>query len=207
MLGFYNYTVVLTYCGMLTGFWGVTCAAGGDLRSALVCLMVSGLCDMLDGAVASTRARTAREKRFGIQIDSLSDLVCFGVLPALTVCRAVPGRAGVSAAAGLYLLCALIRLAYFNVEEEERQVGTSEARRAYRGLPVTSAALVFPALFSLCRWTGWPLRFAAPAVLLLMGAAFLTPFPLKKPAAAGKVGMAACGAAELALLVIRGVGI
>ena len=52
---------------------------------ALLCLMFAGFCDMFDGKIASTMKRTKQEKRFGIQIDSLSDLICFGALPALIV--------------------------------------------------------------------------------------------------------------------------
>ena len=64
--------------------------------------------------------RTKNEKRFGVQIDSLSDLICFGVLPSLigyycsdrTILHIIISSA--------YLLCALIRLAWFNVDEENR---------------------------------------------------------------------------------------
>ena len=70
---------------MLTGFAGILFAAGGQVSPALLCLMGAGFCDMFDGKIASTRPRTQQEKRFGIQIDSLSDLVCFGVLPAVIV--------------------------------------------------------------------------------------------------------------------------
>ena len=86
MLGIYNYTVILTYLGMLSGFAGILFAFEGQLWAALGCLMFSGVCDMFDGKVASTKKeRTRSEKRFGIQIDSLSDLVCFGVLPSVIV--------------------------------------------------------------------------------------------------------------------------
>ena len=55
---------------------------------ALVCLAISGLCDMFDGKVARTKKdRTEAEKRFGIQIDSLADIVCFGVSPAILCYR------------------------------------------------------------------------------------------------------------------------
>ena len=85
MLGVYNYTVILTYIGMLTGFTGVTCAMQGNLKGSLIFLLIAGQCDMFDGKVASTKERTKKEKRFGVQIDSLSDLICFGVLPAVIV--------------------------------------------------------------------------------------------------------------------------
>lgn len=83
MIGFYNYTVILTYLGTVSGFTGITYVLSGDIRAALICLMISGFCDMFDGKIASTRKRTPQEKRFGIQIDSLSDLICFGLLPGI----------------------------------------------------------------------------------------------------------------------------
>ena len=56
----------------------------GFARYALFCLAFSGLCDMFDGKVARTKAnRTEDEKRFGIQIDSLCDVVCFGAFPMI----------------------------------------------------------------------------------------------------------------------------
>lgn len=181
MIGFYNYTVILTYLGMLSGFAGITCAFGGNLRSALICLVVAGVCDMFDGKIASTMERTRQEKRFGIQIDSLSDLVCFGVLPAMLVYANGGGKLRWLPSA-LYLLCALIRLAWFNVDEEERQDREGGRRKVYLGLPVTTAAVIFPLLFSLGRKYNWPLQLLAPFVLLLTAAAFLTPFWIRKPA-------------------------
>ena len=52
MLGYYNYTVVLTYMGMLTAFTGILMACNGNINGALVCLMLSGVCDLFDGPIA-----------------------------------------------------------------------------------------------------------------------------------------------------------
>ena len=121
LLGYYNYTVILTYIGMLVAFFGIALVLEGEYCKAVLCLMVAGACDMFDGAVASTRPRMPKERRFGVQIDSLCDLICFGVLPALMV-YILNGRSGIAlVVCSLYVLCALIRLAYFNVLEEERQ--------------------------------------------------------------------------------------
>ena len=82
-LGFYSYTVVLTYLGLISSVFGMTQALEGHFRTAISCLVISGICDMLDGRVArSKKDRTDDEKKFGIQIDSLCDLVCFCVFPA-----------------------------------------------------------------------------------------------------------------------------
>ena len=205
MLGIYNYTVILTYFGMLVSFTGLTFAIQGDLRTAIICLMISGVCDMFDGKIASTMERTAREKRFGIQIDSLSDLICFGVLPAAITWRLSGGHSAGFYISGLYLLCALIRLAWFNVDEEERQAESDGAREVYLGLPVTMSALLLPAVLGIGRALGLPLGKLAAGLLLLMGAAFLTPFRLKKPALLGKLGMLAAGSAGLIIVLAAGV--
>ena len=116
MLGIYNYTVILTYLGMLSGFSGILFVLGGNIWAAIVCLLISGVCDVFDGKVASTKKdRTRSEKRFGIQIDSLSDLICFGVLPSVIV-YALGGSWLRAVACGAYVLAALIRLAWFNVD-------------------------------------------------------------------------------------------
>ena len=116
MLGFYNYTVVLTYVSLLISSVGVYLAAAGQPFYALCCLLASGICDMFDGKIARTRKKsTDEEKRFGIQIDSLCDVICFGVLPSaigvsLVASQTLPVRIAVWALAALYILCGLIRL-------------------------------------------------------------------------------------------------
>ena len=200
MLGFYNYTVILTYLGMLFGFYGIGSAMDGDVSRALLCLMAAGFCDMFDGKVASTMERTTQQKQFGIQIDSLADLICFGVLPGVIVYRISGFGLWLS---GLYALCALIRLAWFNVDEQQRQEKTADSRTMYQGLPVTTAALIFPFMMGISRMLNLSAKVFAPVVLALTGVAFLTPFSLRKPKKAGKVGLMVCGAAVLALLLVR----
>ncbi len=88
------------------------------------------------------------------------------------------------------------------MDEEERQNNTQGSREVYLGLPVTTAALVIPALMGLGKLWNWPLPLLGPVALLVMGVAFLLPFRLKKPALPGKVGMVLCGGAEFLLLCL-----
>lgn len=81
----------------------------------------------------------------------------------------------------LFVLCALIRLAYFNVLEEERQRQTTESRKSYLGVPVTVIAVFLPAVYllydyRLCK--GW---FCFPLLLAVMGIGYLLPVEIKKP--------------------------
>lgn len=151
-IGVYDYTVILTYMSLCSSLYGISCAIKSDFKAAVICLMISGLCDMFDGKVARTKKNRSEEgKAFGIQIDSLCDLVSFCVFPAVLVNCIVsgPGWAGarnwlVKIGGALLVLAGVIRLAYFNVTEEERQKETTEGRKYYLGLPVTSTALIFP---------------------------------------------------------------
>lgn len=184
LVGYYNYTVILTYIGLCAGVIGIFIACGqSSTFGAIICLLAAGVCDAFDGKIASTMKRTDDEKRFGIQIDSLSDLICFGVLPA-AICYSIGMRTlWYCIPLVLYVLCALIRLAYFNVSEENRQKKESGVRKYYMGLPVTSAAIIFPALFLICHLTACPssgLKIIYATVCVLTACAFITPFRIKK---------------------------
>lgn len=204
LLGYYNYTVVLTYLGMLFGFTGIALVFDGSYHNALLCLMFAGVCDMFDGAVASTMERTRAEKNFGIQIDSLSDLICFCVLPALIV-YGISGRDNLAfMAAALYVLCGLIRLSFFNVDEMERQITEGGSRKFYFGMPVTLSALFLPVAMQLCINFKINAKYVGIVMLVLMAFAFLVPFKLKKPQLIGKICVCIAGIAELAFVILGG---
>ena len=207
MIGFYNYTVILTYVSLLISSMGIFLAASGRPYAALFCLLASGICDMFDGKIARTRKQsTEEEKRFGIQIDSLCDVICFGVLPAaigvsLVSASHLPARLTVWSIAGLYILCALIRLAYFNVTEETRQATEGGRRKSYMGVPVTTSAVVFPLMYALSVLIPAPVGlWIYPAFILITAIAFITPVKVPKPHAKGLVVMGLVGLAEAALM-------
>ena len=147
-IGFYDYTVILTYMSILSAVLGMVQASRGGFTGAIVCLAVSGICDAFDGTVARTKKnRTDDEKAFGIQLDSLCDVVSFGVFPAfLCYHMGVDGIPGLICIC-LYCLCAVIRLAFFNVLEAKRQQVETGGGKFYRGLPVTSISIFFPFLY------------------------------------------------------------
>ena len=122
MLGFYNYTVILTYLSLCSGVTGIWFCMTGHPVIASMCLLFSGLCDAFDGRVARMRKQsTEQEKRFGIWIDSLADVIAFGVLPAIIGYSVGMTHWGYVPLFALFILTAIIRLAYYGVTEEERQ--------------------------------------------------------------------------------------
>ena len=221
MIGFYDYTVILTYLSLISAGCGIMAAlsSSGHPYIGTFFLLFCGLCDAFDGKVARTKKnRSQAECSFGVQIDSLSDLVAFGVLPA-AIGNAMlrrsslgalvygtpwerPLGAGVMVVLILYILAAMIRLAWFNVTEEERQKTEDGARKYYTGLPVTSASLIFP-LILLLQYVipadVTPVYFAAA---VLCAAAFLSPVQIRKPGLRGVLILVGIGAVEFLLILL-----
>ncbi|MBC5780702.1 CDP-alcohol phosphatidyltransferase family protein [Blautia difficilis] len=181
-LGFYDYTVVLTYISLGISVFGITMALEGNFKMAIFCLALSGLCDMFDGKIARTKKnRTEDEKNFGIQIDSLCDVVCFGVFPVMICyCLGVNTPAGVASLI-FYSIASVIRLAYFNVTEAKRQTQTEENRKYYQGLPITSMAIILPFLYLMRRYYMIHFLIVIHIAVIIVGLLFILNIKVKKP--------------------------
>ena len=122
--GVYLLPNMITTLSMFLGFLSMVWAAQGRFESACLAVLLSAVMDGLDGKVARL-THTASE--FGVQYDSLADLVAFGVAPAMLLWQwslSALGRVGV-AAAFIYAACGALRLARFNVSTAA--VGTTLA--------------------------------------------------------------------------------
>lgn len=182
MIGIYDYTVILTYGGLFFALLGMIQALGGHFHAALLCMCGALFCDTFDGIVArSKRDRTQQEQMFGIQIDSLCDVISFGVFPAL-MCYMMGARGMLDIGLlGYYCLCCVIRLGYFNVLAIEREPGE---KCVYHGLPVVGFAMLMPAVMMVRLWVPasaflWILR----GMLVLFGTLYILDVEIKKPGA------------------------
>ena len=188
MVGYYNPSVVLTYIGLIFSVIGIFQSFGGNYKAALICLMVSGICDMFDGTIAKKIKRDKYEKSFGVQIDSLCDLVCFGVAPAvMTYCMGIQNLKILGICiVSFYILAAVIRLGYYNVlEEVHRDEGTVST--GFRGLPVTSVALILPMYKMLDYFVNFTNKDAMLGIMMfILPVGFLMNVPIRKPAKIGK---------------------
>ena len=182
LIGVYDYTVILTYLSLLSAVFGMKQALNGNFTISVFCILFSGICDAFDGAVARTKkGRTEDEKAFGIQVDSLVDAVSFGVAPAfLCYCMGVNGMIG-QLILFCFCLCGVIRLAFFNVLETNRQKTEDGCTKFYRGLPITSSSILIPITYVL--------RFVLPSdtfvivlhvVMTLMAFLFVLDFSVPK---------------------------
>ena len=181
-IGYYGFWVNLTYLSVVSAVAGMYFALGGNIGYAIFCLMVCGLCDMFDGPVARLAKRTKREEGYGIQLDALADIISFGFFPAvigyavgthyLSQEYASIGMIVSIAIAAIYVLAALIRLAYFTVIEVELQ-HKNERRTYYEGLPVTFVALIIPMVYSVCLIFNIALSAVYDVMLLIVSILFV----------------------------------
>jgi len=143
--GIYILPSIFTTFALFAGFYSIVASINGDYILAAISIMVAMLWDTLDGRVARL---TNSQSAFGAEYDSLSDLVSFGVAPALLVylwSLSDLGRIG-WLAAFIYLVCAALRLARFNT-----QVGTAD-KRYFQGLPSPASAGVIASMIWLKFW-------------------------------------------------------
>jgi CDP-diacylglycerol--serine O-phosphatidyltransferase len=131
--GVYVLPSLITTAGLFAGFYSIIATFRGDYLIAAVSIMAANVFDALDGRIARVTKTTSH---FGIQYDSLCDLVAFGVAPAILVYRWAlqPWGTWGWLAASLYVTCGALRLARFNVQHDNVE------RRHFIGLPIPAAA-------------------------------------------------------------------
>ena len=225
MIGVFDYTVILTYLSAAAGVTGTIVAlyGGGHPYMGSFFLLFCGLCDAFDGKVARHKKnRTDFEKSFGIQIDSLADLIAFGILPGaigfgllhasekyvdipvlhpVDQDRAILYPVLFIAIIILYVIAAICRLAYFNVTEEERSRSEGGVRKTYVGLPVTSAALIFPTVLLIrfvARVDFTPIYFT---VMVITAFLFVSRIRIAKAGTRGILAMIGIGIVEFGVMI------
>ena len=170
--GIYLLPNMITTAGLFAGFYAIVAAMNGRFEGAAVAIFIAMIMDGIDGRVARL---TNTQSEFGVQYDSLSDMVCFGLAPALVMYEwSLQSMVSVGwaklgwLAAFIYTASAALRLARFNA-----QVATAE-KRYFKGLPSPSAAGVLAGLV----WVGADLGVSGydlvlPAFVLTIGMGLL----------------------------------
>ena len=138
--GVYVLPNLITSGSLFAGFHSIASTYNGNFEKAAIGIVVAAILDGLDGRVARMTQTTTR---FGVEYDSLADLVAFGVAPAF-----------------LYLICGALRLARFNV-----QINTVE-KGQFNGLPIPAAAVFVASMILLFYYLGGSGGFKHFAVLL-----------------------------------------
>ena len=145
--GIYILPNIFTSLNLFCGFYAVVSAIGGSFIAASISILIAVLFDALDGKIARATKTTSR---FGVEYDSLADLISFGLAPGLMMYLWVLkplGRLG-WLAAFLFMACGALRLARFNT-----QVGSISSEYFF-GLPIPAAAGMVSTTVLLCHRLG-----------------------------------------------------
>jgi CDP-diacylglycerol--serine O-phosphatidyltransferase len=131
--GVYLLPNLITTAGLFCGFYSIIESFRADFQTAAIAILIANIFDVLDGRIARLTKTTSR---FGIEYDSMSDLIAFGVAPGILVYRWAlePWGTWGWLAASLYVTCGALRLARFNMQYDNVE------KRHFIGLPIPAAA-------------------------------------------------------------------
>lgn len=165
--GIYLLPNLLTSASLFCGFYGILAAIDHRFYASALAILVACVFDTLDGRVARSTKTTSR---FGLEYDSLTDLVSFGIAPSLLIffwALKPYGRLG-WLAAFLYVTCGALRLARFNAQ------AYSLNGRYFKGLPIPVAAALISTTVLLLHHLGEsePKRYI-PMLAMIYGLSFL----------------------------------
>jgi len=132
---------LITYFGIISSVVGFYFAFS-DVKLATVCLFVCAIFDFFDGRFARTFKRSEDEKKFGIIIDSLADVLAFVALPCAILFAICGNYIFAIIIAILYALCGITRLTVFTAEADP-----NKKTKYYRGLPITVAGFLIPIIY------------------------------------------------------------
>jgi CDP-diacylglycerol---serine O-phosphatidyltransferase len=170
---------LLTYVALAAGLSAVAAALQGSAAGAGVFLAIAALADTFDGRFARSFARSTNLAAIGVELDSLTDAVSFGVAPVVATSILMgPQNAGTAAiwwtASTWYVVSALTRLAFYNVSQ------AAGDREGFVGVPTPVAALVWSSALAFA-----PGATSASLIAGLLGAAMIAPLAIPRPRAAG----------------------
>lgn len=178
ILGKFNLPTVLSFLGLLFSFATIILSFEHYFNYAIVCLMFSGLCDLFDGVLARKLNLSEDERLFGTQIDSLVDIISFGIVPILFFINVGFTDILDHLLFFVYLSCAVLRLAQFNIQG----LGESQRTKFFTGVPVTYAALIFPITYASEKFVAnSTFAVISRTTFVIVAILFIAKIPIPKP--------------------------
>lgn len=200
VIGVYRKCDFVTMAGTCFAVTGILCANNLKPTFAVFCLIMAAICDAFDGVVAR-RFRSLKEQEiYGVELDSLSDAISFGVLPMMIVQNLTVHNIYTYAISVFFVLCGVIRLAYFNMLTTTKKSSGKE----FIGLPITASAIIIPAVYFISFLIKAKYNtIIFPVTLLITGILFISPFKLKKPTGREKAMLSALGIIAIIIALIK----
>ena len=163
---------VITLTGLSLGLSSIRFALEADFNLAIVCILLAGICDVLDGMLAR---HLNSESDLGAQLDSLSDFLSFGIAPGILIYMSIfnqDSRIGAFAALA-FIIFSCLRLALFNVRLEQSKSSDGKPEHFFNGIPTPMGAILImlPLTHSYMGydWAYENLNFVAGYIILISG--------------------------------------
>lgn len=176
LIGYCNKSEYMTYSGIVCSILGIgSCMFQSKLLIPMILLFIAGICDAFDGTIARMcKNRSDMEKEFGVQLDSLADVVSFVVYPVVLLFKVAGVSPIVLITASIYTLAGVIRLGWFNVTTENNH-------GYYFGLPVTTVAFIIPVIYALLNKIQLKTTEIFPITYGIIALLFIANIKIKKP--------------------------
>lgn len=175
-IGQYRFCDIVTMCGTLSAIVGIILSIYGYEVVPFILLFICSIFDSIDGLFARKRKNTEFETTYGVELDSLSDMISFGIFPAVLAINTVDYNL-IYVIAPIYGLCGLIRLAYFNT----LNITKTNEKGYFRGMPITSIAFIYPFIYLFTLINTNIYGIATMITLTIMGMLFILNIRVKKP--------------------------
>lgn len=199
VIGVYRKCDFVTMLGTCFAITGIIFAYNLKTTFAVFCLIFAAICDAFDGVVARRFKSLKEQEIYGVELDSLSDAISFGVLPMMIVLNLTIHNIYTYAISIFFVLCGVIRLAYFNMLTTTKKSTGKE----FIGLPITASAIILPAIYFLSFLIKFKYRVIIfPVTLLITGVLYIMPFKLKKLTNREKAMLAVLGIIAIIICIL-----
>lgn len=192
-IGIYNRTVILTFIGLIFSIIGICSCFYGNTDIAVILLMLSGICDAFDGVVASKAKRDEKEIKYGIQLDSLVDIVSSGIFPIILLMSMGFNKWYNITIYCFFAIAGVIRLGYFNINCEEDG-------KYFKGVPITTSTMLIPFIYILTTN-----EIALSLSMFILSVLFLVNIKIKKLNFIQRIILTVIGIALIVILIMRGI--
>lgn len=166
---------IITILGVVCAITGMLLCFIGKAGFAAVLLSVSGICDGFDGYFAKKVRKPHQSSEYGVELDSLADIVCAGVFPVVLSMSLGFTKWYNLIAYVLFIMCGITRLAYYNVN--------SSSKDYFNGVPITVSAFLIPIIYLIFRnaTSRIYLMIALMCSFLALSILYVTNVKIKKP--------------------------
>ncbi len=179
VIGYYNLANLVTVLGLSCALLACFLISQNHFVTAMLAFSVAGLCDAMDGKIARATVSTGKRAKFyGVQLDSLCDVVSFGVVPCFMAYQLGYNRTLDIILYLLFIICGAIRLANFNTEAA---MDTPDLKmNHFTGVPIPFSVTIFPLLVIVHLLAEQPVYWLFRIVFLIVGLGYIARFRIPK---------------------------